>query len=355
MNWKPKFGQLSGDLIIGVVLMVLFTAIPLFGPSRYVIGQLTLFFLWATVVTQWNLVFGVAGILSLGHMALFAFGGYMTGMLGLYLDWSLWFALPVAGLGTVVFSILIGLACLRLRGAYVALLTLCLAQVMYLLIITDTYCFFMDGVTCRNFTGGTRGLTKYGDFGFRAILGRDWIIGDYYLTLVVLAMATVFSIIVISSPLGFAFRALRDNEEYAVSRGINRFKFQLIVFASSAFFTGLAGGVYAGHFKVMGANTLYLSLMLYLLAMMVIGGLGHPWGPFLGAAALMLVDEVLKDFISYRYIVLGLIIILFSVLWPHGITGAIDKLWQRLRTIKRKQSISLQASATQPGIRRSDH
>jgi branched-chain amino acid transport system permease protein len=275
-------------------------------------------------------------------------------MLGLYLKWSLWFALPVAGLGTVIFSLFIGLACLRLRGTFVALLTLALAQAMYLLIITDTHCFFMDGVTCRNFTGGTRGLTKYGDFGFRAILGRDWIIGDYYLTLTVLALATAFSIIMIRSPLGSAFRALRDNEEYAVSRGINRFKFQLLVFASSAFFTGVAGGVYAGHFKVMGANTLYLSLMLYLLAMMVIGGLGHPWGPFLGAVSLMLVDEVLKDFIAYRYIVLGLVMILFAVLWPRGISGYIDKLWQRLKVMKRKKSIRLQASATQPGIRRGE-
>ena len=355
MSWKTGVGKLSSDLIIGIALMAFFIAIPLLGPSRYVITQITLFFLWATVVTQWNLVFGVAGIFSLGHMALFAFGGYMTGMLGLYLKWSLWFALPVAGLGTVIFSLLIGLACLRLRGAYVALLTLALAQAMYLLIITDTTCFFMDGVTCRNFTGGTRGLTKYGDFGFRAILGRDWIIGDYYLTLAVLALATVFSIIMIRSPLGSAFRALRDNEEYAVSRGINRFKFQLLVFASSAFFTGLAGGVYAGHFKVMGANILYLSLMLYLLAMMVIGGLGHPWGPFLGAAALMLVDEVLKDFIAYRYIVLGLIMILFAVLWPRGISGAIDKLWQRLEAMKRKKSIGLQASITQQSVDKDGH
>jgi branched-chain amino acid transport system permease protein len=114
-------------------------------------------------------------------------------------------------------------------------------------------------------------------FGFRAFLGRDWIIGDYYLTLFVLALATLFSLAVIRSPFGLAFQALRDNEQYAVSLGINRFKFQFLVFASSAFFTGLAGGVYAGHFKVMGANTLYLSLMLFLLAMMVIGGIEAIW------------------------------------------------------------------------------
>lgn len=324
------------DSAIGLVVLGVAIVIPFLDPSRYIVAQLTLFFLWATIVTQWNLVFGVAGIFSLGHMALFAFGGFTTGMLGLYLDWSLWVALPVAGFGTVLFSLLIGLATLRLRGPYVALLTLAIAQTMYLLIITDTACFFMDGVTCRNFTGGTRGLTKYGDFGFRELLGRQWRIGDYYLTLGLLSFATIFSIVLIRSPLGLAFRALRDNPEYAISRGISRFKYQLIVFAASAFFTGLAGGIYAGHFKVIGANVLYLSLMLFLISMMVVGGLGRPWGPLLGAALLMIADEGLKDYVDYRNIGLGLILIVFVLVLPGGVNGAIEQLWGFARTRIRK-------------------
>ena len=90
-----------------------------------------------------------------------------------------------------------------------ALLTLAIAQVMYLLIITDTACFYMEGVTCRNFTGGTRGLSKFGDFGFREMLGRrEYLKGDYYLALFLLSLALVFSFVIIRSPLGFAFRAL---------------------------------------------------------------------------------------------------------------------------------------------------
>ncbi len=320
------------DLAIGLVLLACAVVLPFLDPSRYVITQLFLFFLWATIVTQWNLVFGVAGIFSLAPMALFAFGGYATGMIGLYLGWSLWAALPIAGLVTILFSLLIGLACLRLRGAYVVLLTLAVAQAMYLLIITDTECFFMDGVTCRNFTGGTRGLTKYGDFGFRELLGRrDWVKGSYFMGLGLLALATLASIIIIRSPLGLAFQALRDNPAYAVSRGISRFKYQLLVFALSAFFTGLAGGVYAGHFSVMGANTLYLSLLLFLLSMMVVGGVGYVWGPLLGSAVLMLTDEALKEAIEYRNIGLGLLLVLFAMLWPKGIAGALEVAKQRLK------------------------
>ena len=324
-NWRR-------DLAFGVILLAVAAVIPLLGPSRYYMGQLTLFFIWATVVSQWNLVFGVAGVFSLAQMAIFAFGGFATGMLGLYLGWSLWAALPVAALGAIVFSILIGLACLRLRGAYVALLTLAISQVMLLLIETDTACFTMEGVTCRNFTGGSRGLYGFGDFGFRELLGRkDYVKGDYYLSLVLLVLATGFSFVIIRSPLGFAFRALRDNPEYGVSRGLNRFKYQLLVFAMSAFFTGLAGGVFAGHFRVMGANSLYLPLLLFLVSMMVVGGLGRAWGPILGAGLVMIADEGMKDFVEIRNLGYGALIIIFVVLLPQGVAGTIEQVWARCK------------------------
>ncbi len=334
------------DFAVGAGLLAIAVALPFFMSGRYFIGQLTLLFIWATVVTQWNLVFGVAGIFSLAQMALFAFGGYAVAMLGLYLEWNLWVALPFGGIAAVVFSLLIGLACLRLRGPYVALLTLAIAQVMYLLIITDTACFYMEGVTCRNFTGGTRGMAKYGDFGFREFLGFHYMAwGDYYLALAVLALATAFSIFLIHSPLGAAFQALRDNPEYAASRGISRFKFQMLVFAASAFFTGLAGGVYAGYYKVMGANTLYLSLLLYLLAMMVIGGLGRTWGPILGVAALMLADEVLKDYPDYRAMGIGAALVVFVMLWPNGIAGGVSALFDRLSAWRRNHRVAPLATA----------
>jgi branched-chain amino acid transport system permease protein len=315
------------DILIGSTILAFAIVLPFFLPGRYIIGQFTLFFIWATVVTQWNLVFGIAGIFSLAQMAIFAFGGYATAMLGLYGGWNLWAALPFGAMGAVIFSLIIGLACLRLKGPYVALLTLAIAQVMYLLIITDTACFYMEGVTCRNFTGGTRGFAKYGDFGFRELLSYKFMaLGDYFLALVVLVLATAFSIFLSHGPLGAAFQALRDSPEYAVSRGISRFKFQMLVFAASAFFTGLAGGVYAGYYKVMGANTLYLQPLLFLLAMMVVGGLGRTWGPLLGGAALMLADEALKDYPEYRHMGVGLALIAFVMIWPRGIVGALESV-----------------------------
>ena len=318
------------DFVVGVILIILAIIIPFIFNTRYIIGQMTLFFIWATVVSQWNLVFGVAGIFSLAQMAIFAMGGYVTGMLALYLKWSLWVSMFFGGFAAVIFSILIGIACLRLRGAYVALLTLAISQTMYLLIITDTACFMRQGVTCRNFTGGTRGLARFGDFGFREILPYKYMaFGDYFLALTILIFAVIFSFYVIRSPIGMAFQALRDNPECAVARGISKFKYQLLVFSSSAFFTGLAGAAFAGHFRVMRANTLYLNLLLLLMSMLIIGGVGKEWGPLMGAGTLMIVDEILKEFVEWRLAGLGIILVLFIILWPKGLSGFVDLINQK--------------------------
>lgn len=322
------------DILAIVALVVVAVVLPFVGLSRYEVTQLTVFFIWATVVTQWNLVFGVAGIFSLAQMALFAIGGYATAMLGLYLDWNLWFALPVAGVLAVLFSILVGLACLRLSGAYVALLTLAIAHMLFLLIVTDSECVWYEGATCRSLTEGWRGLGRYGDFGFRSWLGKHFILGNYFTAMTLLVLATVFSIVIIRSPIGLAFRALRDNPAYAAARGISRFRYQLLVFACSAFFTGLAGSVYAANFKVIGPNVLQLPLLLFLISMMVVGGVGRIWGPLVGAALLMLIDETFKeDWLSeYRNIGLGALLALFVILMPQGVVGAVEDLYGRYKT-----------------------
>jgi len=198
-------------------------------PERYVSTEVAVFFIWATVVTQWNLVLGIGGIFSPAQMALFACGSYGSGtaMLGYYFHWPLWLAMPASAVLALAVSMLIGLACLRLKGPYVALLTLAIAQVIYRLIINDTECFTTNEGGCMPLFGGVRGIGKFGDLGFRDLFGSKFIVANYFLGLVLLATAFGFSVIVIRGPLGHAFRALRDNPGYAMSRGISQFKYQL--------------------------------------------------------------------------------------------------------------------------------
>ncbi len=319
------------DVAAALFFLALFAVMPFLLEGRYFLGQIILLFFYAIVASQWNLVFGMAGIFSLAQMALFAFGAYTTAMLGYYLEWSVWLAMPVAGVVTVFVSLLVGMACLRLTGAYVALLTLAIAQVMYFMIVTDTDCFVMDGVRCLQFTGGAVGFSRFGDLGTRAAFKGDWVIANYYIVFALLIVSLIFTYIIVRSPMGLAFRALRDNPGYAVSRGISRFKYQLLVFGLSAFFTGVAGGLYAAHFRAIGPNILSLSLMLFVLAMIVVGGVGRFWGALVGAILLVAADEVMRGFGEFRTLGLGLILAVFVVAMPQGLLGLLESAIGRLR------------------------
>ncbi|WP_374378793.1 branched-chain amino acid ABC transporter permease [Dongia sp.] len=319
------------DFLIGLVLILACAILPLVFGMRYFVTQATLFFIWGIVVLQWNLVLGIGGIFSLAQMALFAVGAYATAMFGYYFQMPMILAMPLAALVTVGISTLVGLACLRLKGPYVALLTLAVAQVLYLLIVNDTECFTNPPSGCMPLFGGVRGFTRFGDLGFRTLFGSKWYVADYYLGLTLLALAAAFSIAIIRGPMGLAFQALRDNPGAAMARGVSRFKYQLWIFALSAFFTGLAGSFYAVHFAAVGPTAFSISTLLFLLSMIVVGGMGTIWGPLLGALILMLADEAMREFGDWRDIGLGAILAGFVILLPKGVLGSLQALALRLR------------------------
>jgi branched-chain amino acid transport system permease protein len=322
-----------GDIVMTLALIAALVAIPFMVESRYVLGQIVLTLFLSTIASQWNLLFGYSGVFSLAQMAIFGFGGYMSAMLCVYFGLGIWTAIPLGALGAVVFSLVIGVACLRLSGVYVALLTLAIAQAMYVLIVTDTDCFMMVGSACRQFTGGAVGFARFGDLGTRALLKAKWLVGNYAIvaTLFGITMASTYAII--KSPIGLAFRALKDNPGYAVARGVNRFQAQLLVFGISAFFTGLAGGFYAAHFQAISPGILSLSQLLFIIAATVVGGVGSFWGPFVGTVVLMLADEGMRETGEFRTLGLGLIIAVSIVLMPNGLLGRLGEAlrWSRAR------------------------
>jgi branched-chain amino acid transport system permease protein len=164
---------LRSDFLVGAGIFIAAAVVIYLQPGNYMLGQFAVFFIWATVATQWNLVFGIAGIFSIGHMFLFAVGGYSAVMISMYLGVPLWASVFAGSLIAAVASLVVGLATLRMRGPYVAILTLAVAITMYQLIVTDVSCYFQVGQTCYNFTGGARGLMNYGDFGFSELLGPE--------------------------------------------------------------------------------------------------------------------------------------------------------------------------------------
>lgn len=332
------------DLIISLAVIAVAVALPFFIDSRYVLGQVVLALFYAIIASQWNLLFGFAGIFSLAQMAIYAFGGYVTAMLCFYFGWNVWAALVPGALAAVIFSLIIGLACLRLTGVYVALLTLAIAQTMYLLIVTDTECFTMVGSICRQFTGGAVGFARFGDLGTRALLKGQWLVGNYAIVATLFALTMLFTYAVVKSPIGLAFRALKDNPGYAVARGVNRFQAQLLVFGISAFFTGLAGGLYAAHFQAIGPGVLSMSQLMFIIAIVVVGGVGTFWGPLVGTVVLVAADELMREAGEFRTLGLGIIIALSIILMPKGLVGRLADL---ARWIRRRNAAAQPAALKQ--------
>lgn len=320
------------DIVAGVILVGCLTAFPIFASSKYWLGQAILFFIWVGVVTQWSLVLGVAGIFSLAQMLVFAIGGYTSAMLSTHFGWSPWFGLFAGGITAVVLGAAIGASTLRLHGAYVALLTLAMASAVQSLIVVDTACISFENNVCQTLTGGASGLSRLPDFGFREWLGyKHAIVGNYYLALVLMVMGSIFAFILINSPLGHAFRALRDNPVSATSRGINRTKYQILVFSLSAFFTGMLGAFYAGHFRAIGPTVLDIPTLLFLMSAMIIGGADRFWGPFLGVAVLMIFDDMVKEYAEWRMVGVGLFTVVCVITLPNGLVGSFEKIWWKWR------------------------
>ncbi|WP_299852233.1 branched-chain amino acid ABC transporter permease [uncultured Roseovarius sp.] len=322
---------LSRDLLISVGFVAALALVPIVFPERYFVGQIITFLIWSMVASQWNLLMGHAGVFSLAQMAFFAIGAYTTAMASRHLDLSIWMSLPLAVLVAMVSALIVGAACLRLHGAYVALLTFAIAEVIHVLIITDTYCYTREGGGCLQFFGGATGFSRISDFGFRPFLKGDWILGNYYVVLLAFAFVTLVTMFVMHGRLGLAFRAIRDNLGYASSRGISRFYTQMTVFAISAALTGLAGWAYAGHFRFAGPSLFDFSTLILVLSMVIVGGLGSIWGPYIGAATILIGLEWLKEFGDAKNIGLGLILVLVVLFAPNGLAALFARLFKHIR------------------------
>lgn len=330
--------ELRNNLLGAVALLALLALVPVVISERYLLNEMVVFLLWASVAVQWNVLTGNAGVFSLGQMLLFAIGAYTVAMTNTYLGLSPWIAMPLGAVAAAAAAFLIGLACLRLAAAYVALLTFAISYMVYVLIITETSCYTTIAGGCQRFFGGTSGFSRIDDLGFRQLLKGDWIIGNYLTVLVVFALSFVASIVVIHGRLGLAFRALSDSAVYAAARGLNRTRFQVIAFVVTAFFTGLTGAAYGAHFRTAGPSLFDFSTLLFILAMVIVGGLRSTWGPVAGAAIMMTLVEVAKDMGDVRNTLIGFVLVLFVVLMPDGIAGLVRKTAKNIIRCNRKET-----------------
>jgi branched-chain amino acid transport system permease protein len=307
----------AGAIATTSVVLLIAVLFPLLTNNLSYMSTATLILIYAALAQCWNLVMGVAGIWSFAQVGLFAVGAYCNVLLMVKLGVPSLLALLAGGVGALIAGVLVGIPSVRLRGVYVVLFTLALQEILRILIATDD----------SGFTGGSFGLYGFDAFGFAERLspmGKATAL--YYLGLFLTCVVAYTIYRVMWSPVGLAFRSMRDAEPYAVARGVDRRKFQIFVFAFTAFLTGLVGAFYADYVGTATPSILTFDLVSLLLAIMVIGGWGTYSGPLLGAVVVVILSERLRDSGEWRLLTLGLIMMFIIIVFPKGLVGLVSSV-----------------------------
>ncbi|WP_158970260.1 branched-chain amino acid ABC transporter permease [Chachezhania sediminis] len=298
------------DFLIALGLCVLLLAAPLVTRNESVFFLLSLIVIWSIFALAFDFCFGRGGILSFGHAAFFALGAY--GYTWATMDLGLGFGagLAMAILCGAVFAVIVGLVGQRVTGLYFALLTLMLAQLLAIIMVTRL----------RRFTGGDDGIAgvprpMFGGIDFFETVNFFWLIAAILLAVVVTMH------VLNRSPLGQAIAGLKQNEERARQIGFNTARLRLAVLSISGAYSGLAGAL-------LGALLMYVSPQLLswkvsgdVLIMALLGGTGTLAGPILGVTLFELLKEVLSSYTEYWYGILGITFILCTIFLPKGVVS----------------------------------
>jgi len=297
---------------VGAIVAVIAVVLPLLLPHPFVLTVATQALIWALLAASWDLLSGYAGQVSFGHAGFFVLGGYTAAIASKSLGLSAWLGVGFGALLAAAVGLAVGFPALRLRGHYLALITLGFAEILRLV-----------AQNWLSLTGGPFGIYGYGTFSPLPIdpLLRRQAIYVVVLLFVVASLATM-AVICERTPAGKAFRAIREDELLAATLGINTTRYKLLAFALSSGFAGLAGTLYAYYVLLVSPTLASPATTALVIGMAVFGGLGTIWGPAAGALLLYAVNEGLRFIgVVYNLIVVGLVIMTFVIFLPEGLAG----------------------------------
>jgi branched-chain amino acid transport system permease protein len=295
------------------VAIALALILPLFLSNDYWIGVLARVGLYAVLALGLNIVVGFAGLLDLGYVAFYGIGSYVYAFLASpHFDIHLpfWAALPVTVLVTAIFGILLGAPTLRLRGDYLAIVTLGFGEITYILLIN------LDRPV--NITNGVNGILsidppKIGYYTFTHNLEY------YYLILGFLLVTLLISHRLNHSRIGWAWGAIREDEIAAQAMGINTTIAKLQAFAIGASFAGVGGSILASWQRSVFPENFLFYESVNILCMVILGGMGNLVGILIGAGILVILPEVLREFRLYRMLFFGLLLMILMIFRPQGL------------------------------------
>ncbi|WP_426140578.1 high-affinity branched-chain amino acid ABC transporter permease LivM [Pseudomonas sp. DWP3-1-2] len=313
-----------------IILALIMVALvwPFFG-SRGAVDIATLILIYVMLGLGLNIVVGLAGLLDLGYVGFYAVGAYSYALLSHYFGLGFWICLPIAGMMAATFGFLLGFPVLRLRGDYLAIVTLGFGEIIRLLLRNMT-----------DLTGGPNGIsniekpTLFGlSFERRAAEGmqtfHEFFGLEYnsinkviflYLVALVLALAALFVINrLLRMPIGRAWEALREDEIACRALGLNPTIIKLSAFTLGAAFAGFAGSFFAARQGLVTPESFTFIESAIILAIVVLGGMGSQLGVILAAVVMILLPELMRDFSEYRMLMFGALMVLMMIWRPQGL------------------------------------
>jgi len=303
---NPRLRPLALAVAGGIALL------PVLLPHPFVLTIATQAAIWALLAASWDLLSGYTGQISFGHAGFFALGAYAAAAVTKHADVSPWLGLLVGATMAAVVGLLAGFPALRLRGHYLALVTLGLAEIIRLV-----------AQNWMALTGGPFGIHDYRSFSGLPIAALPYRQAMYLVVLAVVALSlAVMHHVCERTDAGQAFRAIREDEVLAQTLGIDTTRYKLLAFSLSSGFAGLAGALYAYYVQLVSPSVASAATTSLIIGMAVFGGLGTLWGPVLGAVVLYGLYEGLRFVgVVYNLVAVGLVIMVFVIYLPRGLAG----------------------------------
>jgi len=265
-----------------------------------------------------NIVVGLGGLLHLGYAAFYAVGAYTYALLNVHFGISFWLALPLGGIFAALFGILLGLPVLRLKGDYLAIVTLGFGEIVRLVL-----------ENWSDFSYGPSGIAKIPRPGFFGMKLKLPMATDYmYFIILLMVIITIFIVKRLEySRLGRSWEAMREDDIASEAMGIDIYKAKLSSFAIGAAWAGFAGVIFAAKTTFINPASFTLWESVNILCIVVLGGLGSIPGVILGALVLILLPEYFRVFSEYRMLIFGLALVIMMIFRPGGILQKVRKVY----------------------------
>jgi len=322
---------------IQAVVLLLLVLFPVVVANDYYIHLMILALMWVVIGTAWNLIAGYTGQVSFGDAAFFGAGAYTAGLINYHLGWSPWWGLALGGIVATLLAFPFGWICFRLRGAYFALATLALNEVMR-----------HTATIWESLTEGMVGIMILQTF-FSKL--------PYYYIVCGLALVTLIIIeLVMRSKLGYYFISIREDQDAAESLGIDTTFYKMVSLTIAAALTGVAGGFYMNYMGFIDPHVVFslhdISIMAILVG--IVGGVGTTYGPAVGAVVMVIVQEIFRtgmfglfeaaarasssealitvvDYINKAHVLaFGVLVVIVIRFMPNGIVGDFERLAVRI-------------------------